>query len=74
MPTVSGEVSQSSRVSPSSDGQTAADVRPQKTPVMAMFEPGYAQLSGFFCVVQTVILLAANKKSLLSRRVPYNPV
>ena len=26
-----------------------------------MFEPGYEQLSGFLCVVQTVISLAGNK-------------
>lgn len=48
-------------MSPSSEGHITADLRPQNTPVTAMFEPGYEQLSGFLCVVQTVISLAGNK-------------
>ena len=61
MPSDSGAVKQSSCVSPSSEGQTLADRRPQNTPVTAIFEPGYEQLRGFFWVVQTVISLADKK-------------
>ena len=47
--------------SPSSDGQISGDFRPQKTPVMAIAEPGDSHVSGLLPFEQTVTRLSGKK-------------